>query len=221
MIAFSSLRPAAGATLALMLAASLAACSSVERSRSLSDANVSARTIATQVCSNCHGMQGVSTSPNFPHLAAQSPAYLAAQLKAFRGHGRSDPAGFEYMWGISARLTDQQIADLSTYYAQQPAASGRSHNATLEQRGQAIFANGVSGNGVPACASCHGAHGEGMGAFPRLAGQHADYVAKQLGVFQRTTQRPEGAVMKTVAHALSQDDITCLSLYVASIKPGG
>lgn len=218
---FLSLRPVAGATLALMVAASLAACSSVERSRSLSDANVSARTIATQVCSNCHGMQGVSTSPNFPHLAAQSPSYLEAQLRAFRSHGRADPAGFEYMWGLSARLTDQQIAGLSAYYAQQPAAAGRSSNAALEQRGQAIFANGNSGNGVPACASCHGAHGEGMGTFPRLAGQHADYVSKQLAVFQRTDQRPEGAVMKTVAHALSHDDIVCLSLYVASIKPGG
>ncbi|MBA5639813.1 cytochrome c4 [Duganella sp. LX20W] len=201
--------------------ASLTACSSVERSRSLSDTTVSARTIATQVCSNCHGMHGVSTSPNFPHLAAQSPAYLEGQLRAFRSHGRADPAGFEYMWGISARLTDQQIADLGTYYAQQPAPGGHSSNAALEQRGQAIFANGVSANGVPACASCHGAHGEGMGAFPRLAGQHADYVSKQLAVFQRTDQRPEGAVMKTVAHALSKDDIVCLSLYVASIKPGG
>ncbi|MBA5686134.1 c-type cytochrome [Rugamonas apoptosis] len=219
MTACASSRPATGVALALLLAASLAACSSVERSRSLSDERVPARTIATQVCSNCHGMRGVSTSPNFPHLAAQPPAYLEAQLRAFRGHGRSDPAGFEYMWGISSRLTDQQIADLSTYYAQQPAPGGRSGNATLEQRGRAIFANG--NNGVPACASCHGAHGEGMGTFPRLAGQHADYVSKQLAVFQRTDQRPEGAVMKTVAHALSQDDIDCLSLYVASIKPGG
>src|SRR5471032_1378321 len=69
----------------------IAACSSVDRSRQLADPGTPATTIALQVCANCHGAQGVSTSPNFPILAAQSATYLTEQLKSFRSHGRSDP----------------------------------------------------------------------------------------------------------------------------------
>ena len=217
MNAYSLMRPT---TVALLIALNgLAACSSVERSRSLSDNRVSARTIALQVCSNCHGQQGISTSPNFPNLAAQPPAYLEAQLRAFKNHGRTDPAGFEYMWGLSSRLSDEQIAGLSTYYSEQPAPVGHSSDAAREQRGKLIFSSGISGGGVPACATCHGIHGEGMATFPRLAGQHADYVSKQLTLFQRTDTRPDGAAMRMVAHSLTREDISALALYVESIQP--
>jgi cytochrome c553 len=214
---FRLVRPAA---LVLAMLAALSACSSLERSRALDDPRVGAGTIAMQVCSNCHGLGGNSTSPNFPNLAGQPPAYLEAQLKAFKAHGRSDPAGFEYMWGLSARLSDAQIAGLSQYFAQQAGAVGHSRDPVREQRGKDIFLHGQAGGATPACASCHGAHGEGMAAFPRLAGQHADYVSKQLAVFQRTDGRPEGAVMKMVAHSLSTEDITNLAAYVQSIRPG-
>lgn len=207
------------AAMALAAMACIGGCSAPERSRTLGDSRVSANTIAVQVCSNCHGVQGVSTSPNFPHLAAQPAAYLEAQLKAFKGHGRSDRAGFEYMWGLSSRLSDEQIAGLSSYFSRQPAAPGRAGDPAREQRGKAIFADGISASGIPACASCHGAKGEGMGTFPRLAGQHADYVFKQLTVFQRTDERPDGAIMKGVAHALTHDDILSLAAYVESIRP--
>jgi cytochrome c553 len=218
---FSRFRRRHGLLLPLAMAgmAFLGACSSVDRSRSLGDSNVSATTIAQQVCSNCHGVRGVSESPNFPHLAAQTPAYVDAQLKSFRVHGRLDPPGFEYMWGISSRLTDQQIAGLAAYFSTQPAPPAQRQDAELEKRGRAIFDNGIAARNIPACSSCHGAHGEGQGQFPRLAGQHADYVAKQLNVFQRTDQRPEGAIMKTVAHSLTAENIESIAAYVQSMPP--
>ena len=95
--------------IALTTALAVSSCSTVDRSRELADPKVPARTIALQVCSNCHGVDGNSPSPNFPSLAAQKEAYLAEQLGAFRKHSRSDPAGFEYMWGSSRHLTDEQI----------------------------------------------------------------------------------------------------------------
>ena len=73
--------------------------------------------------------------------------------------------------------------------------------------GKLIFTGGVPGKGIPPCASCHGPEAEGKAAFPRLAGQHADYLVKQLTVFQRTNDRPEGSVMKTVAHELTRENI--------------
>ena len=64
---------------------------------------------------------------------------------------------------------------------------------------------------------CHGDHAQGNATFPRLAGQHADYVVKQLMVFQRTDERPEGAVMKTVAHALHPEDMRDVAAYVQGL----
>jgi cytochrome c553 len=211
--------PRARTALALACMVLVGACSSVDRSRSLGDANVSATTIAQQVCSNCHGIRGVSASPNFPNLAAQMPAYIEAQLKSFRSHGRLDPPGFEYMWGISSRLTDQQIAGLAAYFSAQKPARMPTHDPEQQKRGQIIFENGITSSGAPACAICHGTRGEGMGQFPRLAGQHADYIAKQLNVFQKTDQRPAGAAMKPIAHALTAENIQSVAAYVQSIPP--
>lgn len=195
----------------------LAACSSVERSRSLNDERVAAQTIAQQVCANCHGISGVAHSPKFPNLAGQSPAYFETQMRSFRDHRRFDPVGAEFMWGVSTHLTDEQISGLAKYFSSQVPAVGQTRAPQLEQQGQRIFHQGIADSGVPACAACHGAKGEGMGTFPRLAGQHADYVVKQLNVFQQTEQRPDGAIMKTVAHGLSQDNIKSLAAYVESM----
>ena len=203
--------------LLLALAVVCAACAAPERSRSLNDPAVTAPVMAGQVCSNCHGLDGNAASPNFPRLAAQPEAYLVSQLKAFRGRGRSDPAGFEYMWGLSRHLTDAQIDGLATYFSSQKAAPNpvRADPALLA-KGKAIFEEGHADKGLPACKGCHGAAAQGMAAFPRLAGQHADYIEKQLLVFQRTDERPEGAVMKTIAHLLEPSEIPALAAYLQS-----
>ncbi len=209
-------------SLSLIVAASLAACNLPERSRSLGDPNVAAKTLALQVCSNCHGVQGVSVSPNFPNLAAQSQPYLVEQLKSFKSHGRSDPAGFEYMWGISARLTDDQINGLAAYFSSQSPPQGKSGNqasikeASLKE-GQKIFEQGIAANNTPACSGCHGAHGEGIQQFPRLAGQHSDYIVKQLMVFQRTDERPEGVMMKGIAHELTPENMKNVAAYLEAM----
>lgn len=192
----------------------LAGCSNIERSRNLASPEVSGKTLAEQVCSGCHGVTGNSESPNFPKLAGQQRDYVVAQLTQFRNHNRADPAGFEYMWGLSRSLSDRQIGELASYYAASaPTSSGFVGNPQMVSSGEKIFNGGVSDKGVPACASCHGPKGEGAAAFPRLAGQHADYLIKQLLVFQRTNERPEGSVMKTVAHGLSADDIRAVASF--------
>lgn len=197
------------------LAALAAGCANVERSRDLGNPAVSALTLAQQVCSNCHGVTGVAVSPNFPNLAGQPEAYLVAQLEGFRSRGRRDPAGFEYMWGLSRGLSDAQVRGLASYYAgQAPARQPLEGDAGVVEPGRTIYTQGVPDKGVPACAGCHGDAGQGNATFPRLAGQHADYVAKQLVVFQRTDERPEGSVMKTVAHGLTPDDIVKVATFV-------
>lgn len=76
------------------------------------------------VCSSCHGIDGNSVSPTFPHLAGQQRDYLVAQLKAFRDHSRADAAARTYMWGMAADLTDADIDTLADYYSRQGSSAG-------------------------------------------------------------------------------------------------
>ncbi len=204
--------------LAALLVGTVAGCANVQRSRDLGNPNVSGNTLAMQVCSNCHGPTGNSESPNFPNLAAQQEAYLAAQLHGFKGHSREDPAGFEYMWGLSHNLTDKQIQELAAYFAAQK-LERHAIESTPERiaAGKPIFTSGLPDQSVPACSSCHGPDGMGNAEAPRIAGQHVDYLVKQLNVFQRTNERPEGAVMKTVAHKLTAQNIQNISAYLQAL----
>jgi cytochrome c553 len=197
-----------------------AGCANVERSRDTANPNVAGATLAMQVCSNCHGPTGNSVSPNFPNLAQQQEAYIAAQLHEFKAHSRDDPAGFEYMWGLSHNLSDKQIQELAAHFAAQKLEPQRIEGKPERiAAGKVIFTDGLPAQSIPACSSCHGPEGMGNAAFPRIAGQHVDYRTKQLKVFQRTNERPAGVVMKTVAHQLTRENIDNVSAYLQA-KPG-
>ena len=205
-------------TLLAALIGLAAGCANEPRSRDTANPNVSGETLALQVCSNCHGATGNSSSPNFPNLAGQPEAYLVAQLQGFKGHSRSDPAGYEYMWGLSRNLSDSQIQELAAHFAaEKPERQQIEGNSERIAAGKSIFTNGIPEKGVPPCGSCHGPEGKGNAAFPRIAGQHADYLVKQLTVFQRTDERPSAALMKTVAHNLTRENIVNVADYLQAI----
>jgi cytochrome c553 len=193
-------------------------CANPDRSRDLANPNVSAKTLAEQVCSNCHGLTGVAVSPNFPNLVAQVETYTVAQLSGFKSHNRHDPAGFEYMWGLSRSLTEAQITGLAAYYAAQtPQRQPLEGDASRIEQGRGIYESGVAATNIPACAGCHGPEAKGQASYPRLAGQHADYLAKQLTVFQRTDERPEGSVMKVIAHDLTRENILDVAAFLQAL----
>src|SRR5579872_3211908 len=137
----------------------------------------------TKVCQNCHGPNGNSTSATFPRLNGQQADYLAAQLKQFRSHSRNDPHAMAYMWGMASQLDDNAIAGVASYLAVQKPTEPQT-GGTLAAEGKKIFMEGVEADHVPPCAACHGDKGEGNGEFPRLAGQHADYLKKQMEDFR-------------------------------------
>ncbi len=139
---------------------------------------------AVNLCSTCHGPRGISTSPEFPILAAQRRGYLESQIDAFRKKTRSEKDAHDFMWGIAGNLDEAIIAGIAAYYSEQPPAPGRTSDPTLVAKGKELFDKGVPERGIPACMSCHGANAEGMADFPRLAGQHAKYVDKQLNYIQ-------------------------------------
>ncbi|AAU47093.1 cytochrome C [Burkholderia mallei] len=66
-----------------------------------------------------------------------------------------------------------------------------------------------------ACASCHRQNGQGAGTFPRLAGQHADYLRRQIDVFKNGT-RANAPVMSAVAHTLDGDPAKAVAAWLQS-----
>jgi cytochrome c553 len=168
-----------------------------------------------ETCGTCHGVNGRSVSPTFPNLAGQTATYIEAQLKAFKDQSRADPDAQAYMWGMASQLSDTTIGALAGYFAAQPAAPGRGGNSTLISQGKRLFEEGVPARQIPPCASCHGAHAEGLASFPRLAGQHAPYLLKQLIVIQSVLRT--APVMHGVIKDLTKDQMLAVVAYLESI----
>jgi cbb3-type cytochrome c oxidase subunit III len=177
----------------------------------------SAHQVAETTCANCHGVSGRSISPAFPNLAAQTVPYLQAQLHAFRDQTRADPDALSFMWGMASQLSDATIEAISAYYAAQAPSRAKSGDAKLMARGKHIFEEGVASQGIPACTACHGPEGRGNNGFPRLAGQHADYLVKQALVIQRGLRA--APVMHDVIKDLSQDQMRAVATYLESLSP--
>lgn len=202
--------------------------------------DMSGKDIAVRVCAACHGKYGQAESPMFSHLAGQQKDYTIAQLFEFRNHSRSSKEAIVYMWGVTRTLTDQQIHELADYYSSQSPMRGKKSNSTLLVRGQKIFENGLPGIGVAQCNSCHGSDGGGMGSVPRIAGQHAEYILKQILAYQfpddselmevgGKTWAPRiqalhrnltggGAVMTSVVKNLSPADAEAVAIYISSMN---
>lgn len=172
-----------------------------------------AQRIAITVCGTCHGTDGNSTQPKFPRLAGQNAHYLTAQLQAFRAQTRGDPDAVGYMWGMASQLDDATVAALAAYYAAQRPGTAPAHRSDIA-RGREIYLQGIAAEGVPACSACHGADAHGQQDFPRLAGQHAQYVLKQLASFQSNMRNM--AVMHGVAQNLRTAEMQAVAAYLES-----
>ena len=207
---------------AVALAALIAAGVGVpgaEAAGSLPQAAAEARLTADHVCAACHGADGNSPRGDVPSLAEQSPDYLYDQLQQFAAQGHRRASGV--MGAIAVNLSAEQMRALAEYFSYQrllPAPMPLEQRPT--SRGAAIYRNGIARHDVPACASCHGEWGRGLGSsFPRLAGQHAPYIASQLRDFRdgRRASDPH-ASMRTISSRLSDADIQAVADYVAAIR---
>lgn len=175
-------------------------------------ARANAQRVAVIVCGTCHGPTGNSMQRKYPRLAGQHTAYLAAQLKAFRSQTRGDPDAISYMWGMASQLDDATIDALAAYYGGQKAEPSNSGASAAATRGREIYEHGVPAQGVPACSSCHGPDAHGLQDFPRLAGQHAQYVLKQLASFQSNMRNV--AIMHGVAQNLNLEDMDAVAAFL-------
>jgi len=166
-------------------------------------------------CAGCHGADGNSVNPEWPNLAGQGGGYIAKQLHDFKGGKRENAT----MAPMAAPLTDADMDDLAAYFASQPLKAGAADESLVEL-GEKIYRGGNPSSGVSACIGCHGPKGAGNPAakFPALSGQHAKYVANQLGAFKSGARGNDaGKMMRSVAEKMTEKEIQAVSTYVQGL----
>ena len=168
---------------------------------------------STNVCAACHTADGSRGSPANPILQGQHPEYLAKQLAEYKAGKRQNAI----MQGIASTLTEEDMKNVSAFYASKVAKPGFAQNKATVGLGEKIYRGGIADRTIPACAGCHSANGAGIPAqYPRLAGQHADYTAAQLVAF-RGGVRMNNVAMTGVAAKLNDREIKAVADYIAGL----
>jgi len=170
------------------------------------------------MCIGCHSIPGYQASfpevHKVPMIAGQNEKYIASALAAYKKGDRRHPT----MRGIAESLSDQDMSDLAAYFAHlsapadapaQPAAPSAAVAELLKK-----------GN----CASCHGeAFTKPIDAsYPKLAGQHSDYLYVALKSYTTGTNPNVGranAIMASQAKPFTHAELKELANYIGSL-PG-
>ena len=205
--------------------------------RAAAQADWRAPRVVAWECAACHGIDGNAQLPIMPRLAAQKADYLQSQIAAFRaapppasvaipawlvppravsGDARTGPDASTYMIGPAHALAAEDAKSASEWYARQTPLPGPAGDPAQVARGRELYTKGVPGTGATACQDCHGADGAGLASFPRLAGQHASYLARQLQAFAGG-HRSSGSPMHGIARDLPQADADALAAYLQSL----
>ncbi|MBP0048611.1 cytochrome c4 [Marinobacterium sp. AK62] len=174
-------------------------------------------------CLACHGMDGAgNNAAGFPKLAGLDADYIAKQIRDYNAGTRVSGV----MQPNVDNLTEQQILDVSAYYASLPSPdTAVEAEASLLASGKVLATRGDWDHYIPACESCHGPDSQGMGAsFPALAGQHPTYIKQQLNAWRNGSRHNDpNQLMTGVAERLTEQQIEAVAAYLGSLsaKAGG
>ena len=159
------------------------------------------------ICAACHGETGNNNNPQYPVLAGQTARYLYIQLRDFKEGRRHDPS----MDPVVQPLSRDDMLALGDYFSKQKQAS------STFKADPAKVAAGRKKSDEVLCPMCHLGGFVGQNEIPRVAGQHYEYVKKQLSDFKARRRTNDAGNMTSVASTLSDADIENLAHYVTSL----
>jgi cytochrome c553 len=181
------------------------------------------------VCGGCHGPQGNAPIAEFPSLAGQSATYLYLQLREFKDGGRPN----EIMRPQVEQLSDQDLKDLSAYYASLTAERSAAAVEGSSEGGRELFTRGNSRAGIPPCQGCHGVAGKGPAGieksvvrpatnwhtFPSLAGQQPQYIVTQLMAYKSRMRggTTNARIMQGIAQELDDSAMQQVAAYLSQL----
>ena len=170
------------------------------------------------MCIGCHGIRGYQASfpqvHKVPMIAGQGAKYIASALAAYKKGERKHPT----MRAIAGSLSDQDMADLAAYYEKQGAATAKAVADAAPPAPAAVAELLTKG----ACVSCHGANFSKPtdAAYPKLAGQHGDYLYVALNAYA-TEGNPQvgrgNAIMVGQVRQFKRDELKAIAAYLGSL----
>ncbi|MEX1033948.1 MAG: c-type cytochrome [Cellvibrionaceae bacterium] len=183
----------------------------------------------TAICAACHGSDGNSSVALYPKLAGLGEKYLYKQLEEIKSGIRPVPE----MTGMLNGMSEQDLHDLAAYYANQSMLLSGAEDIEVQLNsgdttkalalGETLYRFGNPETSVPSCSACHSPTGAGNApaGYPRVGGQFADYIAKQLRDFRVGDRvNDENLVMRQVAEHMSDAEITAVANYIAGLHVG-
>jgi cytochrome c553 len=171
------------------------------------------------MCIGCHGIPDYKASfpevYRVPMIAGQNAKYIVSALTQYKKGDRKHPT----MRGIAASLSDQDMADLAAFYSTEAKADPVAAAAPAE-----VPANVAELLKKGNCASCHGANCNTPidPSYPKLAGQHGDYLYVALREYQTDKNALVGrnnAIMMGMARPFTHAEAKVLANYFATL-PG-
>lgn len=167
------------------------------------------RDVAKSTCARCHGLDGISVSEAFPHLAGQRAEYLYTALRAYQSGTRTD----ETMAATVKYLNDEALVQVAAYYAslQPPTVSKEAPPAEKDPVAEGKAA-------TAACAGCHGPDGNAsIPGMPSLTGQTPQYLVVAMKAYKGGGRTD--ATMKSLVAPLSDATIQKIAFYYALQAP--
>ena len=168
-----------------------------------------------EMCIGCHGIVGYQNSfpeiHKVPKISGQSDKYIVSALTAYKKGDRKHPS----MRGIAGSLSDQDMADLGAFYAAQGGKAPGDVPKTASTSAAALIEKG-------ACASCHGANFAKPidPTYPKIAGQHADYLFVALKAYtvegNNVVGRSNG-IMAGIAKQFKPAEMREIAKYLGSL----
>jgi cytochrome c553 len=169
-----------------------------------------------QYCAGCHGADGNSVLTDYPILAGQTSRYLYLQLKDYKSGLRKN----DMMTPVAEPLSKEDMLDLAAYYAAQrpkgPRISKGEESVPFQPDPDRVAA-GKKKSAEVLCTMCHLGEFSGQNEVPRVAGQHPEYVVRQLKDYRSRTRTNDAGTMTAVARVLSDEDMENLAHYLASL----
>jgi cytochrome c553 len=166
-------------------------------------------------CVGCHGIKGYHTGfpevYRVPMLSGQSAGYIVAALNDYKSGARKHPS----MSTMALSLTAQDMADLGAFYESTALAAETPAHPIDAGAGAALVEKG-------GCIACHG---QGLSkpiapTYPKIAGQHADYVYAALRAY-KTENKPQigrsNPIMGGVVKQFSDKELKEIARYVESL----
>jgi len=168
--------------------------------------------VAESSCARCHGMNGIGTAKDVPHIAGQRPVYLHFELRVYKNGGRgSSPMGNAVKF-----MSDDALMKVAAYYASlDPAQPAAAPAKAAAPKSDPLAAGKAAASG---CGGCHGEAGiSSTPGMPSLVGLDPKYLVTAMSAYKKGERKHD--MMKTLVSALSEAEMNNIAMFYALQKP--